>query len=85
MIEQLVKLLVKPLQSVIDGLVEGEQLTEEQRKILYSGYVAVKTWMPDIVADTANTYDDAALEILLKSAEDTMNEAGIIVPVLPEF
>ena len=61
-----------------------EELNKDQKQLLYSGYVLLNTWADDIVESSENTYDDDALQILSDFAADTLAEAGIIVPVIPD-
>ena len=70
--------------SLADSQVDGLDLNEDQRKAFYSAYVEINVWFDDIVNDTENEYDNAGLEALSEFLADTLQEAGIDVPEIPE-
>ena len=84
LIENLAPVVLAGVQTLADGLVKGETLNKDQKQTLYSGYVLMETWGDDLVESTENTYDDAALESLASFCKDTLEEAGIQVPIIPE-
>ena len=81
-LETLAPLLISAAKQVIDAIVKGDELSLDQINGIKVGYVAAKLYLPKVVADTANTYDDEGLETFLALAEDTLAEAGEAVPVV---
>lgn len=71
-------------QGLADNFVAGENLNKDQKQGLYIAYVAAKVYGDDIVESTENEYDDVGLEALADFCADTLEEAGIIVPVIPD-
>ena len=67
-----------------DSQVKGEDLTKDYKQGLYLAYVAIKVYGDDLVESTANPYDDQVLAEVADFAKDTLAEAGIIVPEIPD-
>ena len=80
MFEALAPLLISAAKQIIDALVPGDKLTSDAIKGIKTGYVAAKLWLPKVVNDSANTYDNEGLEMFLSLCEDTLTEAGEPVP-----
>lgn len=78
-------ILLKALKEIGDAKIAGEELSPMQLKTAYLGLVAIETHFEDIVASTDNTFDDAALAELQALIEDTLQEANIPLPEVPEF
>lgn len=76
----LAPILIRGAKSAIDAAVKGEELSEDQVKGIQSGYAMGKIWLRDVVADTANTYDDAGLKLFFESCEDVAEEGGFQLP-----
>ena len=47
-------------------------------------YNIIKVYGDDIVESTENEYDNAALDVLAVFCADTLAEAGIFVPEIPD-
>ena len=78
-------LILKAAQSLADAQVKGEDLSKEQLSYLYSAYVIIKANGLRLVASTDNPYDDAGLEELASFCADTLMEASIQIPAVPDF
>lgn len=76
-------LVLKGVKGLADSQVKGEDLNEDQKKLLYAGYVVIAAYGPQLAEDTSNPYDDAGLQTLLEFAEDTLMEAGVPIPDIP--
>lgn len=79
-IKMLLPLLIEAAKAIIDKAIVGEKLKEAEIKTIQTAYVAAKVWLQDVVTDTVNTYDDAALEAFLELCEDTANEGNFKLP-----
>lgn len=77
-------LVLSAVKSLADAQVDGASLSSEQKAHLYSGYVLINCSFNKLVESTANEYDDATLRALSDFAKDTLEEAGIVVPDIPE-
>lgn len=73
------------LGKVGDEQIDGATLNADQRRAVFTGYIALKVWGTKIVGDSGNTYDDAAVKEAITLAEDTLTEAGIAIPAIPVF
>ena len=84
LLEMAAPVLLKALETFADSYVEGSSLNKDQKQLIYSAYVLINVWGDDLVESTENTYDNAALEVLSAFAKDTLEEAGIGVPLIPD-
>ena len=85
LLEKAWPLILKAAQGLADSQVDGATLSANQKRYLYTAYVAIQVHGVDLVANTANPYDDAGLEALAEFAKDTLAEGGITVPDIPVF
>lgn len=77
-------LILSGAKSVADSYVDGATLNKDQKQALYAAYVAINVYGDDIVESSANPYDEQALVTLSDFCKDTLEEAGIVVPVIPD-
>ena len=70
--------------AVADSYVKGDELSLDQKKILWNAYNIAKTAPIHIVESSENEYDDQALDALVELMEDTLTEAGLPIPEIPE-
>ena len=84
LLENAFPLVLQAAQKLADSAVDGANLGKDQKQALYAGYVIINTHFDDLVESTANEYDDQLLDALSAFCADTLEEAGISVPVIPE-
>jgi ATP:corrinoid adenosyltransferase len=77
-------ILITAAKAIIDNFVKGEELNDDQRRLLVTVWVESHLWLNNIVDDTTNEYDNAALSALWEAIQQTANEAGFELPVIPE-
>jgi len=83
-IKLLVPLLIEAAKAAIDKFIAGEKLNEYEVKAVQTAYAAGKVWLVDVVNDSVNTYDNAALDAFFASCEDTAAEGGFTLPQIPD-
>jgi hypothetical protein len=84
LLENAFPLILNTAKQIADGLIKGENLNRDQKQALYSAYVIIKVHGDELAESTANTFDDDGLRTLAEFCEDTLAEAGIDVPIIPE-
>ena len=75
-------ILVPALTKMLDEFIKGEKLTAWQIKALQMAYGAALVFGEEVVADSENTLDDAALELFKNLTEDTAKEGEFPLLVL---
>lgn len=78
-------LVLKAAKEIADSKISGEELSKREKETVWSAYCLINTNFQSIVESSDNTYDDAALAELAAFCEDTLLEAGIPIPVIPDF
>lgn len=81
-VDWLIKLLMDLLAQVVDKLVPGEELSNDQKRGIRTFYFLGWEWGKDAVESTDTELDDEGLEKLLAACEDTANEGGFTLPVV---
>jgi len=81
-LETLAPLLITAAKQILDAVIPGDKLSDDQVSGIVVGYVAAKRFLVKVVANSTNTYDDEALEAFFVLAEDTLTEAGEEIPVV---
>lgn len=82
-LEWLIKLLMQLLRQVLDQLIPGEALSNDQKKAVRTAYYLADEWGDDFVESTPTDLDNEALEDLKSTCEDTANEGKFVLPVAP--
>lgn len=88
LLDDILKVAVAPILSaagsLADAAVDGATLGKKGKQALWTAYNIAMVHGDDIVESTENEYDNAALKVLAEFCADTLAEAGIIVPVIPD-
>ena len=75
-IQPIILLLIDYVDSLVDPVIDGSQLNLLQRKLVLIAYFGAMLFLPEIVADTKNTYDDRALVEFGQVCKDLAKEGG---------
>lgn len=84
MFSRIFPLILKGAQTLADSLVNGKNLNKTQKQGLYAAFVLIETHGDEIAKHTNNNYDNETLAVLSDFCKDTLAEASIEVPVIPE-
>jgi len=76
LLPMLLPILIKAAKEVIDLVLKGEDLNEENRNLVRLAYYGVNLYYDIIVKDPENTYTDEALDEFLALCVDTAQEGG---------
>jgi len=79
-VDWLVKMLMQLLVQVLDKIVAGENLSDDQKRGVRTYYFLGNEWGKKAVADTDNELDDEVLASTLELCEDTAQEGGFDLP-----
>lgn len=79
-IKVLFPLLIKSVEQIADKLVEGEQLSDDSKRIVITAFVVLVLWGKKFALDTETDMDDTAVETAINFVTDTASEAGIVLP-----
>lgn len=85
LIELAAPVVLAAAQKMADSAVDGAEINADQKKALWNAHNLIATYGTDLVDSTANPYDDMTLKELKEFARDTLEEAGIQVPLVPAF
>lgn len=78
----LLPLFLKAAQEILDSVINGKDLKEYQVLALQSAYFELGKWGRHLAADTANTYDDEAVEAVMNAIKDLLAEGAHEIPVV---
>lgn len=78
----LLPFFIKAAQEILDSVLNGKDLKEHQVMALQSAYFELGTWGRHLAADTANTYDNEAVEAVMNLIKDLLAEGGFEIPVV---
>lgn len=84
-LELLLPLIIEAAKQVIDGIVNGAEVTPDAKRAIFSAWVETHVWAARAVASTETPYDNLALEAFWELCLDTLKEAGFELPDVPEF
>jgi len=86
-IEDLLKssfpLIVGAVENIADVAVDGADLSTDQLRALYAGYVVLSVKGVSLANSTDNEYDDVGIGSLIGFCADTLDEAGLELPDVP--
>ena len=77
----LAPLLIEAAKQILDAVVPGDELSDDQKKGIMTGYSMANIWLKDLAAVTPNQVDDQAVESFIALCEDTAQEGGFVLPV----
>ena len=77
-------IILNAVKAILDSVIKGEELNQDQRKLIYTAWVESKLWARKVVEDSTNPYDDEALQMLWDAMQDIATEAGFTLPEVPE-
>lgn len=78
----LLPFIIKSVQEILDAVTDGKKLKDHQVRALQTGYCELTIWGRHLAADTDNTYDDQAVEAVITSIKDLLEEGEFPVPVI---
>ena len=84
LLEKALPIVLSGAKKIADAKVDGALLNKDQKQALYAGYVVIQVYGDDLVESTENEFDDAGLDALAEFCVDTLDEAGVTVPIIPD-
>jgi len=88
LLDDILKVAIAPILGaaghLADTAVDGAKLGKKSKQALWTAFNIIMVHGDDIVESTENEYDNQGLEALASFCQDTLAEAGITVPVIPD-
>ena len=76
----LIKMLIQVLTQVLDKIIPGESLSDDQVKGVRTLWFLGHEWGLDAVADTETELDDDGLQAIFQLCQDTADEGKFSLP-----
>ena len=81
---KLAPLFISGAKEILDKMIDGAKLSHDQLAGIYLGYQSSVVYLNQVVENKDNPYSRDGLEAFQEWCVDTLHEAGIEVPPIPD-